>query len=86
MPIEDVVATVLYGVEYKQIDVGYTVPVSYSCSCSRERALAPITLFDQAEIQEMIDEGGTEVVCQFCGRKYAFTADDLLALTAKHDA
>ena len=86
MPIEDVVATVLYGVEYKQIDEGYTVPVSYSCSCSRERALAPITLLDRDEILEMIDEGGTEVVCQFCGRKYTFTADDLLALTAKHDA
>ena len=86
LPIEDVVATVLHGVEYKQIDAGYTVPVSYSCPCSPERALAPITLFGQDEILEMIEEGGTEVVCQFCGRRYKFTADDLLALTAKHDA
>jgi molecular chaperone Hsp33 len=86
LPIEDVVATVLHDVEYKQIDAGHTVPVSYSCSCSRERALAPITLFGEAEILEMIGEGGTEVVCQFCGRKYAFTSEDLLALTAKHDA
>ncbi len=86
MPIEDVVATVLYGVDYKQIDAGYTVPVSYTCQCSRERALAPITLLGQDEILEMIEEGGTEVVCQFCGRKYTFSAEDLLALTAKHDA
>jgi molecular chaperone Hsp33 len=86
LPIEDVVATVLHGVEYKQIDAGYTVPVSYSCSCSPERALAPIALFERDEILEMIEEGGTEVVCQFCGRRYKFTADDLLALTAKHDA
>jgi molecular chaperone Hsp33 len=86
LPIEDVVATVLHGVNYKQIDAGYTVPVSYTCQCSRERALAPIALFGEDEIREMMDEGGTEVVCQFCGRKYAFTADDLLALTAKHDA
>ena len=86
LPIEDVVATVLHGMEYKQIDAGYTVPVSYSCSCSPERALAPIALFGQEEIREMIEEGGTEVVCQFCGRRYRFTADDLLALTAKHDA
>jgi redox-regulated HSP33 family molecular chaperone len=34
----------------------------------------------------MVDEGGTEVVCQFCGRKYEFTAHDLKALTATHDA
>ncbi|HEX8170384.1 MAG TPA: Hsp33 family molecular chaperone HslO [Thermoanaerobaculia bacterium] len=86
MNIEDVVATVLHGVNYKQIDFGHTVPVQYACSCSRERALAPIALFGQKDIEEMIAEGGTEVVCQFCGRKYAFAADDLLALTAKHEA
>ena len=86
LPIEEVVATVLQGMNYKQIDEGYTVPVSYSCSCSRERALGSIEFYGQADIFEMIDEGGTEVVCQFCGRKYAFSADELLALTAKHDA
>ncbi len=86
MPIEDVVSTVLQGIDYKQIDHGYTVPVSYSCPCSRDRALASITLFGQDEIQEMIDEGGTTVACQFCGRKYAFSHDDLLALTATHDS
>ncbi len=86
MEIEDVVATVLQGVGYKQIDDGYAVPVSYSCQCTRERALAPLALLGQNEIQEMIAEGGTEVQCQFCGRKYQFNAHDLLALTATHDA
>jgi molecular chaperone Hsp33 len=86
MPIEDVVATVLHGVGYKQIDAGHSVPVSYTCPCNRERALAPLALLGQEDLAEMIEEGGTEVVCQFCGRKYHFTADDLLALTATHDA
>jgi molecular chaperone Hsp33 len=86
LPIEDVVATVLHGVEYKQIDEGHAVPVSYSCSCSRERALGSLTFVGREEILEMIDEGGSEIVCQFCGRKYHFSAHDLLALTAKHDA
>ena len=86
MPIEDVVATVLQGVDYKQIDTGHTVPVKYTCQCSRDRALAPLALFGQDELREMIDEGGTEVVCQFCGRKYQFSADELLALTATHDS
>ncbi|HSP35193.1 MAG TPA: Hsp33 family molecular chaperone HslO [Thermoanaerobaculia bacterium] len=86
MPIEDVVATVLQGMEYKQIDESFNVPVEYRCTCSRERAFAPIALFSRDEIREMADEGGTEVTCQFCGRKYAFTKDDLLALTATHDA
>ena len=80
------VATVLQGVDYKQIDAGHTVPVSYTCHCNRERALAPLALLGQEEIREMIEEGGTEVVCQFCGRKYQFGAEDLFALTATHDA
>jgi molecular chaperone Hsp33 len=86
MEIEDVVETVLQGVGYKQIDAGHTLPVSYTCPCTRERALAPLALFGEDELQEMIAEGGTEVRCQFCGRRYEFSAQDLLALTAKHDA
>jgi len=86
MEIEDVVATVFQGVGYKQIDDGHALPVSYTCHCTRDRALAPIALFGEDDLREMIDEGGTEVVCQFCGRKYQFTADELFALTAKHDA
>jgi molecular chaperone Hsp33 len=86
MPIEDAVAAVLQGTHYKQIDEGHTIPVSYTCQCTRDRALAPLALLGQDEIHEMIAEGGTEVVCQFCGRKYQFTSDDLLTLTAKHHA
>ena len=86
MPIEEVVATVLQGLDYKQIDSGHTVAIKYTCQCSRDRALAPLALFGQDELHEMIEEGGTEVVCQFCGRKYRFSADELLALTATHDA
>jgi len=86
MPIEDVVAQVLHGMDYKQIDSSFNVPLSYTCSCSRERALAPLALFGADELREMIDQGGTEVVCQFCGRKYSFTPHDLAALSLPHDA
>lgn len=86
MEIEDVVETLFHGVGYKQIDAGHTVPVSYTCQCTRDRALAGISFFGAKDIEEMIAEGGTEVVCQFCGRRYEFSAHDLLALTAKHDA
>ncbi|HYM60608.1 MAG TPA: Hsp33 family molecular chaperone HslO [Thermoanaerobaculia bacterium] len=86
MPIEDVVAQVFAGLDFKQIDASFNTPLSYTCTCSRQRALAPLTLFDAEELSEMIAEGGSEVVCQFCGRRYSFTAEELLALTAKHDA
>jgi molecular chaperone Hsp33 len=86
MPIEDVVTTVLQGCNYKQIDPSFNVPLSYTCTCSRERALAPLALFPREELEEMIGQGGTDVTCQFCGRKYRFDGDDLLALTASPDA
>lgn len=86
MSIEDAVATILEGTNYKQIDGGHAQPVQYACSCTRERALAPLSLLEQSEIREMIAEGGTEVRCQFCGRRYTFSADDLLPLTAEHEA
>jgi len=86
MPIEDVVTTVLQGCHYKQIDASFNVPLSYTCTCSRERALAPLALFSPDELQEMVEQGGTEVTCQFCGRKYRFSSDDLLALSASPDA
>lgn len=86
MPIEDVVAQVLAGCDYKQIDPSFNVPVSYTCHCNRERALAPLALFPADELREMMEEAQTEVVCQFCGRKYLFAPDELLALTATHDS
>jgi len=86
LPIEDAVSTLLQGANYKQIDAGHTVPVQYACPCTRERALAPLTLLGRDELEEMIAEGGTEIVCQFCGRKYRFGPDELFALTATHDA
>jgi molecular chaperone Hsp33 len=86
MPIEHVVAAVFDGCSYKQIDPSFNVPLSYSCTCSPERALAPLALFSPDELREMIDQDGTEVVCQFCGRKYRFGKDDLLALHARADA
>ena len=85
MAIEDVVATVLQGCDYKQIDESFNVPLSYTCPCTAERALAPLALFSAEELQEMIDQGGSEVVCQFCGRKYKFTADDLSVLAPRHE-
>src|SRR5260370_33164256 len=66
MRIEAVVATVFHGCHYKQIDSSFNVPLTYNCSCSRERVPAPLALFSPDGLRQMIDQGATEVVCQFC--------------------
>mgnify|MGYP001552366906 CR=1 FL=1 len=64
--------------------------VSDRCICLRKFEYSEtsqiLTLFSREELQEMIDEGGSEVVCQFCGRRYDITREELIALTAKRQA
>jgi molecular chaperone Hsp33 len=86
MPIEEAVRTILHDIDYKQIDASYNVPLEFRCSCSRDRALIQFKVFDRNELGEIISEGGAEVTCQYCGQKYSFNADELLALFDHADA
>ena len=58
----------------------------FACSCSRDRVGAMLKGLGRAEIDSIVAERGmVEIGCEFCGRKYQFGAEDLFALTAKHD-
>ena len=86
MTIEEAVQEVLRGSDYKLLDPSFNMPIRYSCSCTRERALKQFAFLPLTELSEIITEGGSEAVCQFCGQKYFFTGDDLLAMSAAPDA
>ncbi len=86
MTIEEAVQEVLRGSDYKLLDPSFNMPIRYSCSCTRERALKQFAFLPLTELSEIITEGGSEAVCQFCGQKYFFTGDDLLAMSATPDA
>ena len=86
MPIEEAVRHILPDAGYKQIDESYNVPLEYKCGCTRERAFAPLQLFDPSELEEMVERGGAEVVCQFCGMRYWFKANELQSLPKAHEA
>ena len=59
-------------------------PVSYRCTCSRERMERALISMGRADLQEIIDEGkGAELSCHFCGSTYFFTTDELKALMAR---
>ena len=81
LPLQEAVARVLGGVGYKALDPSFDIPITYHCTCSREKALQMYRYFPPQELGEMIREGReTDAVCHFCGAKYLFTADDLLGL------
>ncbi len=56
-------------------------PVSFRCSCSRERVESALRGLGQEEVRDIIrTEGSIAVNCEFCNRGYAFDAIDAEAL------
>jgi len=61
-------------------------PVSFRCSCSRERVEAVLRMLGRDEIHSILDEqGSVSVDCEFCGSRYEFDRIDAEQLfTALH--
>lgn len=72
---EDILERLLKGMEPEILD---TIPTAYRCDCHKERVARAIISIGRKDIQEMIDDGKEiEVNCQFCGKKYCFSVDEL---------
>lgn len=51
------------------------------CDCSRERLEQVLVSMGSSELEDMIEkDGGAELTCSFCRKKYQFSADDLRSL------
>lgn len=75
MSILDICKTALEGFELEVLDEN---PVHYVCGCSREKLERYFMTMSDDDIRSMTNETGqAEAVCQFCNKKYTFTADDL---------
>lgn len=58
-----------------------TLPIEFSCECSKERIEGAIKGLGEAEIKDMIEKDkGAEATCHFCNEVYTFTEDDLKEL------
>ncbi len=47
------------------------------CTCSTDRFINGIATLTKLEIEDMIHEGGCDIHCEFCGKKYHLTEDHL---------
>ena len=56
-------------------------PVSFNCTCSRERVSSVLASLGKAELDSMIEEGQSEVRCNFCNEAYEFDDEELRAIT-----
>jgi molecular chaperone Hsp33 len=53
-------------------------PVSFRCTCSRQRVADTLQALGKGETDAIIDEqGSVEVDCEFCNRHYSFDAVDV---------
>lgn len=52
----------------------------FECRCSRSRAADSLKFFTVQERQDMIESGGQEIVCHWCGEHYQLTPDEIAAL------
>jgi molecular chaperone Hsp33 len=69
------------------VDVLEKMPVQFRCDCGKDKFATAIITLGADEIQEMIDEDhGAEAVCSFCGNKYHFDEQELLALKKEAEA
>ncbi|MCK5894025.1 MAG: Hsp33 family molecular chaperone HslO [Endozoicomonadaceae bacterium] len=58
-------------------------PVSYRCTCSRERTAIALQTVDPQELNDiLVEQGAVNMDCQFCNTRYSFSAEDVAALLA----
>lgn len=57
----------------------------FQCRCSREKALDSLKFFGPGERQDMIETGGQEIVCHWCGEHYQITPGEIAGLDAARE-
>jgi molecular chaperone Hsp33 len=67
-----------------RVDINGSITLRHSCKCSRERIETIVGSLERADIEEMIEkDGGAEIHCTFCNRKYTFSKSELTEMLRK---
>jgi len=78
--LTDILRTMFAHDDLRLFDVR---PVTFRCKCSVARVANALRIAGRDEIEAALAERGVvEVTCEFCNRRYSFTADDARALLA----
>ncbi|MGC9323770.1 MAG: Hsp33 family molecular chaperone HslO [Desulfomonilia bacterium] len=72
---EDLLSEIFKGIPTRVIE---KKPISFRCSCTRERVEQALITLGAGELDSMIDKReGIEISCQFCGERYVLTHREL---------
>ena len=59
-------------------------PVRFYCNCGKEKYERALVLLGRDEVHKIVDDGEpVEIRCQFCGKKYRFSQEELKAVLSK---
>lgn len=78
MQMEQIALRLLKGLEPNLLDEGH---LQYHCDCSRERTKRVLMALGKKELTDLANEvHPVEICCHFCGKKYLFSAREILKL------
>ena len=80
MTPEEICRHVLADFELEVLDEAQP---EYRCNCSRDRVSKALISMGREELSDIMKDERTEVCCQFCDKKYKFSASDLRGLLNK---
>ncbi len=64
--------------DFPLMPLEHDYPIKYQCRCTLERVKRSVSLLGLKEVDELIaEEKPCEVACEFCGRQYTITKDEL---------
>lgn len=58
-------------------------PTSYHCTCSRERMAEALMTLGRSDFEELLEDDGATLTCEFCNKHYYFPADELRRMAAE---
>lgn len=76
MTPEEICRKILPSFDLDTLDSSF---VEYKCTCSRERVSKALIATGKDGLSEMAEDETTEVVCNFCNKKYHFSREEILS-------
>lgn len=64
---------------YHLNDLHFFTPkvIEFGCRCSQEKVIEMLSRFPKQDLEDMVVDGQIKVDCQFCGKSYTLTLQDL---------
>ena len=74
----EMISEILRG--FSNVHILSETELAFRCQCSRSRTEEILSTLRDEELAQLVEDGQAEVCCDFCGEKYHFTKEELLAI------